>query len=458
MPLRALVLIGFLIGSIPFCFFRPFYGIVLWVIIAFLNPQSYTWTALGAFPWATAVAVPTILGVLAFERRFGRLATREVGLLTALWIWFTVTSVFSVNAPEFMHHAADTLDKWHFVSKILLMTICMIPVVSSFARLRYLILTIAGCFGFYVVKAIPFLIATRGVYRLYGPERSMIGDNTDFGLALTMTLPLYFYLAQAETKRWLKLLLALVFVLTVPVIFFTYSRGALVGLTAVFFVMLLWSRRRLALVPVVVLAVVLAMYFAPESWRQRMDPTRDDAVDGSAQIRLQVWAFARALAADYPVTGGGFGTFTEELYTRYWPGRLGGTIYGPHSVYFQVLGEHGYVGLSLYLMLILSSLLTTRRLRKTARSRGDTEVALYAQMLQLSLVGFLVSGLFLGRAYFDYFFALIACITCLGGIARERWATVPAVVADQGAANAIGVFPPRELNVPASGFLAASRK
>lgn len=422
MPLRGIVLVVFFIASIPMCFFRPFYGIVLWTVVAFLNPQSYAWTAFDAFPWATAVAVPTMLGMLAFERNFDRLRSREVGLLVILWIWFTVTTLVSVTDPTFMHHAEETWTRWNFVSKILLMTVCTIPIVNTFERLRYLVLTIAGCFGFYVAKAMPFVIATGGTYRLYGPERSMIGDNTDFGLALTMTLPMYFCLAQTERKRWMKLGLWLLFVLTVPAIFFTYSRGALVGLVAVFFMILLQSRRRLALIPVVAIAAVIAMSFAPEQWQGRMDLLSPNAVsDNSAQVRLLAWQYARNLAADYPITGGGFGTYTAELYLRYWPGTAA-TIYGPHSIYFQVLAEHGYVGLALYLVLILSCLLTTRRLWKAARKRKDHEVAQYAHMFQLSLIGFLVTGIFLGRAYFDYFFALVACIIVLERLTRERWA------------------------------------
>jgi probable O-glycosylation ligase (exosortase A-associated) len=430
MPLRGLFLIVFIVASVPVCFFRPFYGIVLWVVIAFLNPQSFTWTAFDAFPWATAVAIPTMLGMFVFDRRFGRLASREVVLLLILWFWFTLTTVVTTNQPEFLHHASDTWERWKFVSKILLMTVCTIPIVSSFERLRYLVMVIAGCFGFYVLKAIPFIITTGGSFRLYGPERSMIGDNTDFGLALNMTLPLYYFLAQTETNRWLKRSFWLTFVATIPATFFTYSRGALVGLGAVFFMMLLQSRRRLALVPVVVLGAFIAVSFAPEKWQERMDLTSPQALDNSAQSRLLAWRYARALAADYPITGGGFATFTEDLYARYWPARVG-TIYGAHSVYFQVLAEHGYVGIGLYLLLVVSCLATTRRLRKAGRSRGDPEIAHYAQMFQLSLIGFLVPGLFLGRAYFDYFFTIVACIAILHRVAKDRWATVvePAVVA-----------------------------
>ena len=43
-------------------------------------------------------------------------------------------------------------------------------------------------------------------------------------------------------------------------------------------------------------------------------------------------------------------------------------------------------------------------------------------MFQLSLVGFLVSGAFLGRAYFDYFFSIVACIGILTYLAHQKWA------------------------------------
>jgi putative inorganic carbon (hco3(-)) transporter len=189
--------------------------------------------------------------------------------------------------------------------------------------------------------------------------------------------------------------------------------------------------------------VVLALTFAPDKWQTRMDFTREEAMDASAQSRLNAWAYARALAADYPITGGGFATFTEELYSRYSPVWVG-TIYGPHSVYFQVLAEHGYVGLGLYLLLVLSCFATTRRLRKAARARNDPDIAHYAQMFQMSLLGFLVSGLFLGRAYFDYFFTIVACIAILDHCASDRWvaATGPTSVPGQLAMTPAIASPP----------------
>src|SRR5687767_557838 len=93
------------LGSLPVCFFHPFYGIILWTIVAFLNPQAYAWSAATALPWAVLAAVPTLLGFFAFDRGLHRIPSRESVLLLILWLWFTFTSVVSTSSALFMHHA-----------------------------------------------------------------------------------------------------------------------------------------------------------------------------------------------------------------------------------------------------------------------------------------------------------------------------------------------------------------
>jgi hypothetical protein len=74
------------------------------------------------------------------------------------------------------------------------------------------------------------------------------------------------------------------------------------------------------------------------------------------------------------------------------------------------------------LVLVFSSLFSTFRVAKRARRYGDERAFAYACMLRFSLVGFLTSGLFLGRAYFDYYFAIVACIIVLNDICQQVWA------------------------------------
>jgi probable O-glycosylation ligase (exosortase A-associated) len=142
-----------------------------------------------------------------------------------------------------------------------------------------------------------------------------------------------------------------------------------------------------------------------------MDPTRENAIDGSAFSRINAWTFSWHLAQDFPVTGGGFETFTKELFYTYAPNA--NDVHGPHSIYFGVLGEHGFVGLFLYLALVCSCFVSIHWIVKWGHFHGDEVVVNYGNMFRVALAAFLISGLFLGRAYFDYYFTLVACIVVL---------------------------------------------
>jgi probable O-glycosylation ligase (exosortase A-associated) len=236
-----------------------------------------------------------------------------------------------------------------------------------------------------------------------------------------MTLPIFFFLARTEPDKRMRWLMGFLFLATIPAIFFTYSRGDLVGLIAVLGCMVLLSKQKMALIPVVLLALAFGALFTPQAWQDRMSLTQSDKLlDASALSRLNAWTYAWRLACDYPVLGGGFDAFTPRLFARYAPQAQ--DVHGPHSIYFGVLAEHGFVGLALYLTLVVSCFASLRRLAKTARAMDTPHIAGYAKMLSLSLVGFLTSGTFLGRAYFDFFFTIVACVAILKYVSRVEWA------------------------------------
>jgi probable O-glycosylation ligase (exosortase A-associated) len=418
--LRGIILLLWFIPSIPMCFFRPFYGIVVWTIIAFTSPQWYTWGAASLLPWAVLAAIPTMAGFVVYcGKNWGRFSSREGFFICLLWGWFAVTTIVALNVPLFQHHRDDTISEFSYVSKVFLMFFLTIGIVDTFSRLRTLVVVIASCFGIFILKSAPFLIRTGGSDRIYGPQMSMIADNNDFGLALNMTLPFFFFLAQTESDKRLKRLWQLLFVLTIPTILFTYSRGALLGLVVILTLMILRLKQRLVLIPVAIAAVVVMSYVAPETWKQRMNPSSDNVMDKSAQGRINAWKFAINLIGDYPITGGGFGTFTRPLFLLYAPDPA--DFHGPHSVYFSLLGEHGIVGLLLFLTLIASCFYSLYVIIKWAKFHGDEVALSFAHMFRFSLVGFLTSGFFLGRAYFDYLYTIIACIVVLQKVCFDTW-------------------------------------
>jgi probable O-glycosylation ligase (exosortase A-associated) len=411
--MRDYVILGLIFAAVPFCFARPFFGVLMWYIVSFLNPHRFAWGMAYNFPAAMCVGIPTLAGFLIFECKLKALFDRIVFFIVVLWLWFTITTSVNTTNPVFMHFAADTWARWQFVTKVLAMTLVTIAVVDSWKRLRILLLTVAGCFGFLVVKAVPFMILTGGSFRLYGPPGSMVADNNDLGLALNMTLPILFFLARTEGNRKVRRVIWLVFIAMIPAILFTYSRGALIGLAAVMFLMVMRLPQRFVLVPVLLSAAVFAVLFTPENWQKRMDFRNEGTlIDDSAMSRFNAWRYSWNLASDYPLMGGGFEAFTRSLFDRYAPNRA--DVHGPHSIYFGVLAEHGFPGLLLYLSLIAATMFRLQSLLRHARRWGYELMEGYALMLQFAIIAFLISGAFLGRAYFDYYFYIIACATILG--------------------------------------------
>ena len=140
-------------------------------------------------------------------------------------------------------------------------------------------------------------------------------------------------------------------------------------------------------------------------------------LDSSARQRLVSWGTTWNFVMDYPIMGGSFRSLPNvDLFQRYQPEPLpeGFLSSGPHSIYFQTLGEQGFVGLALYLLLIASCIFSLRHLRRGARIVSSTNwVMTYADIIEASFAGFLVSGAFLGLADFDLFFQLIACTIIL---------------------------------------------
>src|SRR2546428_6902930 len=88
-----------------------------------------------------------------------------------------------------------------------------------------------------------------------------------------------------------------------------------------------------------------------------------------------------------------------------------GDLHDSHSIYFEVLGEHVFVGLGLFLMLGLMTWRTASWvIRRARRDREKRWVADLAAMVQVSLVGYATAGAFLGLAYFDYYYTLVALV------------------------------------------------
>lgn len=398
--MRDLIVLAIVFGSLPFCFFRPHIGILVFSWLAYMNPHRLSWGAAVHFPVANYVGLALLLGVPFARDRQSFPVRRESVLLILLWLLFTLTSFTSVYPDSAWKH-------WQLVSKILLITVVTIVFFLDRVRLKYLLLTISLSVGFFGIKGAVFTIITGGAHRVYGPQGTFLEDNNDLALALVMVLPILYFLALQQKKPIFRWSLFATAAMCAATIVFTYSRGGFLGLAAVVGVFLLRSRHRVLAILLVLALVATAYAVVPEKWFERMGTISEYEEDRSAMGRINAWGFAWNLAVDRPFTGGGFNCFTPDLFRSYAPEPW--DYHDAHSIYFEMLGEHGFPVLIVFLLLMFSILLRMRRLKRRFGEAEETRwIAQYAEALTMSFAGYLVCGAFLGRAYFDLMYQLVA--------------------------------------------------
>jgi probable O-glycosylation ligase (exosortase A-associated) len=128
--------------------------------------------------------------------------------------------------------------------------------------------------------------------------------------------------------------------------------------------------------------------------------------------------------------GGGFDIYNADVLSRYKDSPDTALVRAAHSIYFQVLGEHGFVGLALFLTFWALVWGTAAGVKRRARGDPQTQwAAQLADMCQVSLVGYGVGGAFLSLAYFDLPYDMMILVVVARRIVADgarRAAPVPA--------------------------------
>ena len=137
--------------------------------------------------------------------------------------------------------------------------------------------------------------------------------------------------------------------------------------------------------------------------------------DESALGRINSWHFAFNLAVDRPLVGGGFGAFNSRLFQIYAPNP--DMFHDAHSIYFEILGEQGFVGLFLFLTMFgLAYYYGGRVVRATSNKPELMWAHNMASMTQVGLLGYASGGAFLGLGYFDLPYHFMAILVILKSI------------------------------------------
>ncbi len=429
--MRDLIFVGYVAAILMLAFSRPFLFTLVYAYIDICAPQRLSYFMLNSVPLSLIVFGLAVLGFLVSDNKnLVRLSPRW-GLMVLLLLYCGYTTTIAVEPVA-------AAEKWTWVWKALIFAIFLPLTLTTRLRIEALVLT--------MVLSLSALIVTGGIKTMaggggYGMLVLLIDDNSGLFegsiiscVAITV-IPLILWLGKHGSiykPEWRVSLYAaaLIFAcMLIPV--GTQARTGIICIGVLGILMLRYVRYRMLYIAGIGLLAAAAIPMLPQSFTQRADTIKDYKADESASTRLAVWGWTLEFVKTHPM-GGGFESYRQnkirydvEKSKRPLPGEI---IYDVlpeddgkpkeivdagrafHSAYFEMLGEQGYPGLLIWLLIHFGGIwrmeVISRIYRKRARP-DEAWVAPLATALQNSHIVYMVGSLFVGIAFQPFVYMLV---------------------------------------------------
>lgn len=371
---------------------RPWIGVMLWTWLSIMNPHRFTWGFAYSAPLAAIAAVVTIIGLLFTRERQSPFQGGPVIFFAIFILWMTLSWFFGMDPT-------GDYGQWDKVMKIYFMTFIAIMLLQTKLSILAFSWVTVGSLALLGAKGGVFTILHGGNYRVWGPPGSFIEDNNALALALIVIVPLLHFLQLQVQNKWVQRGISITMLLCVASSLGSHSRGAFLAIIAMGSMFWWRSRRKGYMGVMIVFALLVILPIMPQEWWNRMETIETYQQDASAIGRLNGWYVAWEVAKHH-FFGGGMSYQHQLFFSLY--GLYNTNVIAAHSIYFQILGNHGFIGLFLYLMIWFSTYHCAGWLRKNADLSPETRWAYdLGSMAQVSLIGYAVGGAFLSLAYFD---------------------------------------------------------
>jgi len=420
-------LFAYVLGLLALGLRKPFVWVLAYLYIDIVAPQKIGWTLMPILPVSLIAFVAAFAGWLLVDSKQGSRFTFRQGLMVVLLAYCAMTASWA----EFPKEAWE---KWDWVWKALVFAIFLPLTLRTKLRLEAVVLA--------MVLSIAAIIISGGIKTAtggggYGKLYLFVNDNTGLYESSTIAcvaiavIPLVLWLVRHGTvfppDRRVRLFAgALIFAaLLIPV--GTEARTGLLCIGVLGVLLLRSVKYRFLFIAAAGFLALASIPFLPQSFTERMGTIQGHEEDESASTRVAVWQWTLDYVQDRPL-GGGFDAYRANSFTYDKPVTqdLGGGVTRTeveevtdkerayHSSYFEMLGEQGWPGLGLWLLLHGLGVLQMERLRRRYLKRAKDEMrsedawkAPLATALQQAQIVYLVGSLFVGIAFQPFILMLI---------------------------------------------------
>jgi len=409
------------VALLLYAFRQPFIGVMIWIWVALLSPTYFVYGFMYDAQLNKSIAIVTALAFLFSAGKKKIHWDANLILLILLLLQGTISYVLTQNNTG----APEVFDKFW---KACVLCVLINMTVTTRLRLHSVVLISAIALGFHGLDEGGKMLISGGGHHMQG--LAGFGDNNQAAIPLLMVLPILYYLSRQSVNRWVRYACLGTVLLDVLAVMSTWSRGAFIGLGVLAVALVVLSRRRLRALVLVGAAATIVLSIGSASYFDRIDTIRTAEDDGSFMGRVLAWRVSYEIARENPLLGEGFhGVQDPKIWQRYVYKVDIPEIYhhmelpkakAAHSIYFEVMGDLGFLGLTLFLMLMFTGFQNSRKTLKI--SKRDPQLQwMYdlAVMLRLSLIVYATSGAGVSMAWFEFFYIVLTMISVLTRLARE---------------------------------------
>lgn len=393
---------------------RPFVWVLLYVYIDIIAPQRIGYSIITDIQISLVAFAAAFGGWLLLDNKDGLRFSLRQGLILALllYCWWTTGNA------DFPESAAT---KWDWVWKALLFALFLPFTITTRARIEALALMLVLAIATIVIGTGMKTVLGGGGYEnlnFFVNDNSGIYESSTLATVAIALIPLIAWFTRYGTvfrPHWLVTSFAVLLIfacLMVPI--GTEARTGLVCIAVLAVLALRYVRHRVMFIAAGAALGLAALPFLPQSYYERMSTITQPDGDESASTRMAVWEWTLDYAARNP-TGGGFDAYRGNSFTYEMPvteetGSIRTIEYREvtdegrafHSAIFEVLGEQGYPGLAIWLLLHALGVWQMEQVRrrwKGKESEAEAWIGPLAACLQLASLVYITGALFQGIAY-----------------------------------------------------------
>lgn len=416
------VLLCFAPLAIMFVLNQTFWLVSLFVVFSFFRIHE-------AIPALYSLKIPLLLSLGAlFALVWHSLISRQLTTfwhpsltwLSVFWLLVIIGAVLSSNPGLAITYFKNIY--W----KIIVMTFAITWLVNNEIAVKRIatLIILAGT----LIAIVALLNSINGIGLVEGSRvtigrelGSVLGDPND--LSLVLMFPLAFAVSFATTKNiGLSRIIGLIgLALAMSAVIATQSRGGLLGSLAVFGIFGLRLVRSKTLLFLTGIVAMLVLFTVAGISDRQSGGAAEEGIDASAMGRLYAWEAAFKMAVDNPITGVGLNNFYANyfFYSPHWDG----LNHAVHSTWFGVLAETGFLGLAVFITVIVS-LIKTSRSTLTTLSSSSAPICPYLNATALAvyagIIGTIVSGTFLTQGFTWPLYILAALCIALSRISQKH--------------------------------------